>query len=122
MSERTATSPTVRITSTEPERARASGTRISARASVLLIVVLIAATLAIAPMRAYLAQRERLVDLQRQAATLEASNRALEQRVGRLDDPKYLERLARECLGMVRPGEIAFVTVPTKGAAGQPDC
>jgi cell division protein FtsB len=120
MSERAATSPTVRRPS--PERSRPSSTRISARASVLLIVVLIAATLAIAPMRAYLGQRERLAELQQQAAQLEASNRELEERVRRLDDPRYLERLARECLGMVRPGEIAFVAVPTKGAAGQPDC
>ena len=29
--------------------------------------------------------------------------------ISRLHDPAELERLARECLGMVGPGEVAFV-------------
>ena len=34
-----------------------------------------------------------------------------------------LERIARECLGMVKPGEIAFVVVPKGGHTATPsDC
>ena len=32
----------------------------------------------------------------------------------------FLERLARQCLGMVKPGEIAFVVVPKEGAPAPP--
>ena len=39
-----------------------------------------------------------------------------------LNDPRTLERLARECLGMVRPGQIAFVTIPKHAAPIPPDC
>lgn len=35
---------------------------------------------------------------------------------GRLHDPVELEKLARECLGMAGPGEVAFVT-----PGGRPD-
>jgi cell division protein FtsB len=96
--------------------------RVSARASVLLLVVMLAATLSVAPLRTYLSQRERLAELRRQAAALEAQNRELEREVGRLNDPVYLERLARECLGMTDPGEIAFVTIPERGKPHPPEC
>jgi cell division protein FtsB len=35
-------------------------------------------------------------------------------------DPAYVERFARECLGMIKPGEIPFVVVPKHGKAGAP--
>jgi cell division protein FtsB len=41
----------------------------------------------------------------------------LERRIELLNDPEHLERLARRCLGMVRPGEILFV-VPEEEPAG----
>lgn len=109
MSAGAATSPAARGTASEPK------TRISARATVLLLLVLVAGTLSIAPMRAYLDARDRIAQLERQARSLEARNHRFEDRVARLHDPAYLERLARACLGMVEPGEIAFVTVPEEG-------
>ncbi len=61
----------------------------------------------------------RLYHLGRQVAELEhrrdvllAENRRLRQELRRLQDPAYVERLAREQLGLVRPGEIAVVLVP----------
>lgn len=116
MNTRAATSPTVRPTAAGPR------VRISARASVLLVVVLIVGALSIAPMRAYLSQRERLEQLERQAQQLAANNRELERQVVRLSDPAFLERLARQCLGMVHPGEIAFAIVSRDGERSQPDC
>ena len=89
--------------------------RVSTRAAVLLVVVLTVLTFAIAPLRALLAERAKLDELQRQTQVVEQQNEVLNQRIFRLKDPAYLERLARECLGMVAPGETAFVTVPEQG-------
>jgi len=113
----------VRAVTSPAARGTASRTRISARATLLLLFVLVAATLSIGPMRAYLEMRDRLAGLERQAQVLEAQNDRLESRMIRLNDPAYLERLARACLGMVEPGEIAFVTVSEEGAKPSiPDC
>jgi cell division protein FtsB len=79
--------------------------------------------LSIAPARLYLEQRAELAGLARQADALEASNARLIGRTERLRDPVFLERLARQCLGMVRPGEVAFVVVPDEGApVPPPEC
>jgi cell division protein FtsB len=48
--------------------------------------------------------------------------RALQDTIGRLSDATFLERIARECLGMVRPGETAFVIVPARGKPDTPNC
>jgi cell division protein FtsB len=96
--------------------------RATPRASILLFAVFLAVVFAVAPMRAYLHQRAELSDLQRQADLLEQQNTALERRIADLNDPATLERLARECLGMVEPGEIAFVPIPKGRAPTPPDC
>jgi cell division protein FtsB len=95
-----------------PKPARA---RVSPRAAVLGILLLILMSFAITPVRALLVQRDRLDLLQRQTQALQHQNDALHDRIQQLRDPVYLERLARECLGMVEPGETAFVTVPEEG-------
>jgi cell division protein FtsB len=110
MSTATATSPTSRGTSSHPK------VRISARATVLLLLVLVAGTLSIAPMRAYSDARERVAELEDRARSLDARNDRLESRIARLYDPVHLEWIARACLGLVERGEIAFVTVPEEGA------
>lgn len=81
----------------------------------LAVVSLILLTLAVAPLRALIDGRNTLFQLERQAEDLELRNTRLEARIEQLNDPTYLERLARECLGMVRPGETAFVMVPKHG-------
>jgi cell division protein FtsB len=66
------------------------------------------------------AQYLRTYDLGREAARLERrkqelliQNATLYAEIRRLrTDDRYIERLAREQLGMVRPGEIEFVIVP----------
>ena len=104
-------------------RPTAARVRVSPRAAVLIVIVLAVLTLAISPVRALLAQRDELDQLDRQAQELEQRNDALHDRILHLQDPAYLERLARECLGMVEPGETAFVTVPEHGPpADAADC
>jgi len=92
------------------------------RASILLFAVFLAVVFAVAPTRAYLHQRAELSDLQRQADQLQQQNTELERTIADLNDPATLERLARECLGMVEPGEVAFVPIPKGRAPTPPDC
>ena len=103
-------------------RGRVSRARLTARAAVLAVIVLTLLTLAVAPLRALIDQRAHLAQLERQAEDLAARNADLEARIDRFNDPAYLEQLARECLGLVRPGETAFVMVPTHGAPLTPRC
>ena len=121
-----------RATATSPaaargdDRKRPSGrsgrVRLTPRASILLFAVFVVAVFAVAPTRAYLVQRSELEGLQRQADQLQQQNTELDRRIADLNDPSTLERLARECLGMVKPGEIAFVPIPKGGAPTLPDC
>jgi cell division protein FtsB len=97
------------------------GSRVTPGAAVLGLVVLLLLFAMVVPLRTYLQQRAQLAQLQREELVLTQQNVALGEQVHRLSDPAYLEELARACLGMVKPGEIAFVVVP-KGApaAGAP--
>jgi cell division protein FtsB len=96
--------------------------RLNARAVALLLIALAVVLLAIAPLRGYLDERGELKDLQSQASILERQNQTLQTRIDQLSDAAFLERIARECLGMVKPGETAFVVVPAHGMPDPPDC
>ena len=105
-----------------PHTAHHARVRLTPRAAVLVFSVFVVGMLAIAPARAYLEQRDRLAELERQAAALAAGNEELGRRIADLNDPATLERLARECLGMVMPGEVAYVVLPADEAPTPPDC
>lgn len=47
--------------------------------------------------------------LEEQIAAAEQQSEKLEQEIENLNDPEYLERLAREKLGLVRPNERVFM-------------
>lgn len=97
--------------------------RLTARATVLFTLVTGVMILSIAPARMYFDQKAELAQLQRQASTLERETADLAARAEQLRDRTYLERLARQCLGMVKLGETAFVVVPKEGApAPPPEC
>ncbi len=84
--------------------------RLTGRAAVLLVVLLVLAFMAAVPARQYLGERSRIDELERRATELEEQNAGLRAQISKLDDPVELERLARACLGMVLPGEVVFVT------------
>lgn len=84
--------------------------RLTGRAALLLVVLTVLAVVSTVPVREYLSQHSRIAELERQARTLEQQNAGLRVEMAKLYDPVELERLARECLGMVGPGEIAFIT------------
>ena len=92
---------------------------VTPRAGLLALIVVALLLYLAVPFKTYLAQRSTLQDLERQTRVLERDNAGLRDRVRKLHDPQYVERLAR-CDGMVRPGEISFVIVPSDGAASDP--
>ncbi|HEV8338638.1 MAG TPA: septum formation initiator family protein [bacterium] len=49
--------------------------------------------------------------LSRELGTLRRENAQLREEIRRLHTPQYIERLAREQLGLVRPGEIPIILV-----------
>ena len=109
------------VTAARAEEARPR-TRFTARAAILAVVVVGLLFYLVVPLKSYLAQRSRLHRLEHQEQVLEHQNAVLQAQVAQLHDPGYLERIARQCLGMVRPGEIAFVVVPKGGTPSPPSC
>ena len=120
-----------RATATSPAEAQGKdgnppstpkGTRLTPHASILAFVVFLAAIFAVAPARAYLSQRSEREHLAQEVQQLQRENDQLQQRLTRLHDPIEMERLARECLGLVDPGEIAFVPVRPNAPPPAPAC
>ena len=96
--------------------------RLTGRAALLGVIVLLLGASGIVPVKQYLAQREEMAALERKVEILLSEQVKLRDRIRRLQDPSELERLARECLGMVRPGEISFAAVPKDGGSLPPAC
>jgi cell division protein FtsB len=90
--------------------------RFTGRAVVLGVLVVLILAAAIAPLRNLLDQRSQMASLEHQQVQLHRENDRLQAQIDRLNDPTYLQQLARECLGMVMPGEIAFRTIPKQGS------
>ncbi|HEY3208568.1 MAG TPA: septum formation initiator family protein [Actinomycetota bacterium] len=86
--------------------------QLTPRAAILAVVVTALLVYLVVPVRAYVAQRNRLHQLERQTQILEQEKARLEREVQMLKDPVQLQRIARECLGMVKKGEIGFIVVP----------
>jgi cell division protein FtsB len=96
--------------------------RFTARGALLAVVITALLLSLVVPLRTYMAQRDHLSKLEGQTRVLQQQNAILEAKVRQLHDPAYLERLARECLGMVKPGEIGFIVVPKDGESKPPGC
>jgi cell division protein FtsB len=70
------------------------------------------------PSRTYLAQRQSLAAAQTRLQVFEQENAKLTAEASKLNDDAEIERRAREQYGLVKPGEKAFVIVPSPKAAG----
>ena len=110
------------MTSTTAVAVARPRSRFTARAAVLAVIVVALLFYLLAPLKGYLAQRSQLNRLTDRMEQLQRQNARLEAQVRRLDDPRYLEQRARECLGMVRPGEISFIVVPKGGSPAPATC
>ena len=82
----------------------------------LLVVLLLSA---LYPIRQYFSQKNELKNLTLQEAELAQRVAELSEVRSRLLTDDEIERIAREELGMVRPGEIAFAIVPGGEAGGK---
>ena len=84
-----------------------SGDRPYVLAFFVLLVVL--AMMIVGPLQSYTSAAERVHDLQVTQVELARTVADLEARKERLEDPEQIELLARQRLGLVKPGEIPFV-------------
>lgn len=81
-------------------------------ALVLVGVLILAIVMVSGPAQRYLDSESRVEALEAKAEALEAENEQLEQRRTDLTDDEYVELLAREQQGFVRPGEVPYTLVP----------
>jgi cell division protein FtsB len=89
--------------------------------AVILVVALALAT-NVLPLRQIVAQRSEIAATRSTLDAIMAENAALDAKVTALETPLEVERLAREELGYVRPGEQAFVVMdptPDDGPASR---
>ena len=91
----------------------------SAVVGTLLVVLLLSA---LYPIRQYFTQKTELKNLSTEEVLLAQRIEELTELKSRLLTNDEIERIAREELGMVRPGEVAFAIVPggDAGKAGAP--
>lgn len=77
--------------------------------SVAVIAVL---AVAVFPTRLWMSQKDDIASAERRVAVLHEANAALQQRVDELGTDSAVERLAREQLNLVKPGETAYAVLP----------
>ena len=83
------------------------------RGAVLLLVMFALAATAVYPLRQYVSQRDRIERLQAKQQALAAENARLELERKRLQDPAYVQQLAKRDYHLVAPGEEAWVVTGT---------
>lgn len=86
-------------------------------ASLAVLVVSVAVTTNALPLRQIVDQQQEVVDVQTKLKELTRENVILEDQVAALQTPLEVERLAREKLGYVRPGEAAYVVIEKEAPA-----
>ncbi|GAA1349000.1 FtsB family cell division protein [Streptomyces beijiangensis] len=92
-------------------RRQARRSRLTGRAA-LLVMVMCTLVVALAyPMRQYVSQRADIAEQRKQSQDARKRVEELRDEKARLQDPAYIERLAREHLHYVRPGETGFTVV-----------
>ncbi len=80
----------------------------------LLVFFLAVMLVGLVPFRQILNQREAVAGAEHRLDTLIEANTQLEEEIEALETPVEIERRAREDFGLVRPGEIAYIVVPTE--------
>lgn len=80
----------------------------------LLVFFLAVMLVGLVPFRQILNQREAVAGAEGRLHALERANVQLEEDIEALQTPVEIERRAREDFGLVRPGEVAYIVVPTE--------
>lgn len=74
---------------------------------------------AVGPVREAMEQRRAVETEGKKLSALKSTNAKLEKDLQRLNDDEYLEKTAREQLGLVRPGETSFIVERAPAQAQQ---
>ena len=85
--------------------------KFTSRAAVLAVVLCAIALSLAYPVREYIAQRRQIDQLQAERQVLTTRLRELEQQQGRLNDPAYIEQLARNKLHLCMRGDTCYVVI-----------
>jgi len=85
--------------------------KFTSRAAVLAVVICAIALSLAYPVREYIAQRRQIDQLQAERQVLTTQLRKLEQQQGRLNDPAYIEQLARDKLHLCMRGATCYVVL-----------
>ena len=85
--------------------------KFTSRAAVLAVVICAIALSLAYPVREYIAQRRQIDQLQAERQVLTTQLRQLEQQQGRLNDPAYIEQLARNKLHLCLRGATCYVII-----------
>ncbi|HEV2889226.1 MAG TPA: septum formation initiator family protein [Frankiaceae bacterium] len=93
----------------KPPLPGAKRTAVTTRAAILGAVLMVLALALTVPLRQYLAQRGAVARLRAKQEQAQRRVDALEARKRQLQDPAYVEQLARERLHFVRPGEVPYI-------------
>jgi cell division protein FtsB len=101
---------------------RRIGGRFTMRAAILAVIVGGLLLASIPVFGRFFSMRSQEAALERQVETLVRENRQLAEKIQRYKNPDYLEQVARECLGMVKPGEVRFSVPPPQGSPRPPSC
>ncbi|MGZ4139261.1 MAG: FtsB family cell division protein [Actinomycetota bacterium] len=91
--------------------ARAQRVVMTPRGAILALLLVGVLFSSVYPIKRYFAVRTSIAQLQREDRSLDQRQQELEQRRVQLQTDAEVERIAREDLGMVRPGEVAFAVV-----------
>ena len=86
------------------------------RGAVLLLVMFALAATAVYPLRQYVSQQDRIERLEAKQQALAAENARLEAERTRLQDPAYVQQLAKRDYHVVAPGEEAWVVTGARPA------
>lgn len=108
------------VRSERRDRKRAERRARAPRAAFLAIIVAALLVSSTYPARNLIAKRAGLAALKRQSAELDQTIARLRAQRDALQTDAEVERLAREQLGMIRPGEVAFAVVPGQSPLPSP--
>lgn len=97
------------------EASRPKPPRLTGRAALLILIVVVLAVSYASSLRAYLHQREHIADLKAEIASSSTQIDGLERQRDRWGDDSFVEQQARKRLGYVRPGESSYQAIEGDG-------
>ncbi len=101
-----------------PAAGKKSRPRLTSRAAVLAVVICAVMLTLAYPVREYITQRRQIGQLGAQQQSLYIQLSRLHEQQQRLNDPAYIEELARDELHMCLPRQTCYVIINGKPAAG----